>query len=333
MLKSPLRPLTLDPRFSPLRSARRCLEAPLTRLGLLVVPRLPRRAVLGLARAFGSCACLLALHLRRVGLANLEIAFGAASSRADKRRILRRSFQSFALVVLDTLWLSRDTRSRVESLVRFDSEYSRLFQRKAQICVTGHLGNWEVMGLAFGVRGYPLASVAAPLANPAVDELFNRMRAATGQRVISVRGALRSLIRTLREGGKIALLLDQNTKPAEGGVFVDFFGLPVPIASAAAALALRTGAELFVGACVPQADGTYRALAPRRIPVPDAAGAGANAEAALTAEIARGLEELVRANPEHWLWMYKRWKYVAPGLERARYPFYAKVLPGAAGNQ
>ena len=46
----------------------------------------------------------------------------------------------------------------------------------------------------------------------------------------------------------------------------------------------------------------------------------------LTERIARLTEEAIRHQPEHWMWMYKRWKYIAPGADRARYPFYSRTL-------
>jgi lauroyl/myristoyl acyltransferase len=254
-----------------------------------------------------------------VGYVNLDIAFGEGMTRDEKRRILRRSFQSFALALLDTFWFAQETGERIKTLVRFGPEYERLFRTAAQICVTGHLGNWEVLGMAISMRGYPLMSVAAPLDNPRVDELFNRVRKTTGQLVVSKHGALRALMRRLRDKEKIALVLDQNTKPSDGGLFVDFFGLPAPFSSAAAALALRTHAEIQIGICIPQPDGSYLASLPFEIPVE-------GDEAALTQHIAKGIEDAVRANPENWLWMYKRWKYVAPGRKREEYPFYAKEL-------
>jgi lauroyl/myristoyl acyltransferase len=33
--------------------------------------------------------------------------------------------------------------------------------------------------------------------------------------------------------------------------------------------------------------------------------------------------DLIRKNPEHWLWTYKRWKR-RPSPEAGRYPFYSK---------
>jgi len=294
------------------------VEYALARVALLIVPRLSRGMILGLSRFSGTTASRFARHLRHVGLVNLDIAFGDSLSAAEKHRILKRSFQSFALMLLDTFWFSKRHDERIKALVRFAPEFDQLFRPAAQICVTGHLGNWEVLGMAFSLKGFPLMSVAAPLENALVDNLFNDLRKTTGQQVVSKYGALRPLLRTLKDGNKIALLLDQNTKPADGGLFVEFFGKPAPISSAAAMLGLRTGAEIFVGTCLPQPDGTYFAPAPVRIPAD-------GDEAEVTRRIALGLEQLIRNHPEHWLWMYKRWKYVAPGHAREEFPFYAKV--------
>jgi KDO2-lipid IV(A) lauroyltransferase len=313
------------------RSTLHTIETFLAKLALAVVPRLSRGGVLRLARVLGRAACAFSRHLRQVGRTNLEIAFGHEMAAEERERILVRSFQSFALALLDTFWFAHKPEERVERLVRFAPEFEALFQAKAQICITAHLGNWEVLGMAFSFRGYPLTSVAAPLENEAVDALFNRLRKATGQRVVSKHGALRPLLRTLKDGDKVALVLDQNTKPSEGGLFVDFFGKAAPVSSAAAALSLRTGAEVFVGACIPQADGSYYAPPPEHVPAPEPGAHEAETLHIFTQRITSAVEQLVRSHPEHWLWSYKRWKYVAPGSSRDEYPFYAKELPKSEG--
>ncbi|MCX6995506.1 MAG: lysophospholipid acyltransferase family protein [Kiritimatiellaeota bacterium] len=304
------------------------LEMALVRLGLAVIPALPRRAVVGLARLLGAAAYGLARRERRVGLANLELAYGATRTAADMRTILRTSFFSFALMMLDLFWFARHRTARLARWVVLDPSMNTLFQPGAALGITAHLGNWELLGQAVAQRGYPLASVAAPLANPAVDRIFQRIRARDGQEMIPREGAVRHILRRLRAGYKIGLLLDQNTPPDEGGLFVPFFGVPAPMSSAGAALALRTGAALFFGFCVPERDGHYRAFSTAFFR-PDPAD-GTDQPAALEQlmlRIAGVLEQAVRDHPGHWLWMYKRWKYVAPGFDRSRYPFYAKPLP------
>ena len=83
------------------RRLRQALEAPLMRLGLAVVPRLPRGAVRALARGLGTAAYAVSARSRRLGRENLDLAFGGTKTAAEKRRILRRSLQNFSLVMLD----------------------------------------------------------------------------------------------------------------------------------------------------------------------------------------------------------------------------------------
>lgn len=311
-----------------IRGARNIAEFLLARFALAVVPRLPRPVVLALARALGTMAYLASRHLRRVGMANLALALPHLSA-VERRRMLRKSFQNFGLVMLDTFWMARDTQRRIARLVRFEQDALAALRPGAQVCVTAHLGNWEVLGMAVAQRGYRLVSVAAPIKNRRVDPLFNELRHATGQIVVPKRGAARVLLQTLRAGDKIALVLDQNIKPVDGGIFVDFFGRKAPMSGTAALLALRTGAAIMIGACLPEPGGTYRV--PTTIEV-DRSGLPDNQEqavAVLTQRIADGIAALIARNPEYWLWAYKRWKIRPEGEDPARYPYYTRAIrPG-----
>ena len=44
----------------------------------------------------------------------------------------------------------------------------------------------------------------------------------------------------------------------------------------------------------------------------------------LTQQIISIIEREIRSYPEHWLWMYKRWKKINRPEDSERYPFYAK---------
>jgi Kdo2-lipid IVA lauroyltransferase/acyltransferase len=316
-----------------LKRLRKGLEVQLIRLGLVVVPRLPRRCVVWLAAGLGRAGYLLARGSRRIGRANLELALGDELDSRAKRRILRESFQTFALVLLDILWFTRHPRERLRRFIRFDESTLARLEQTPLICVTGHLGNWESLGQAVANAGFPLHSVAAPLSNPGVDRLFIPSRQLTGQVILSSEGALRPLLRVLKEGGRFAILLDQNTKPDEGGIFVPFFGVPVPMSAGAAMLALRTRCNLIFGFCIPQPDGTYRVDVPAWIPAGDLPPAGGEAVTTLTRRIASELEKAVRTYPGQWLWMYKRWKYVPPGADACAFPSYARPLHRTAPDR
>lgn len=301
------------------------VETALTRLGFRIIPYLPRRAVVRLAGLFGTLGYRFSRKLSRIGETNLDLAFGATRTAEEKRRILRSSFRSFSLVLLDAFWFSHRTEERIARWVSFDASFDVLFKSQPHICVTAHYGNWEVLGMAVTARGFPLHSVAKPLKNPEVDAMFIEARHKNGQKIVRREGAVRTLLRILQQQGKIALVLDQNTKLSEGGIFVPFFGLPVPVSTAPAGLALKTGANIFIGMLTPQADGSYVGEHGLELDIaPYRAEDSGVAVRILTERITTELESILRSHPEHWLWTYKRWKYVPPGDNPERFPYYRR---------
>lgn len=309
------------------RRLRAKLELWLARLALATIPRLSRPALCRLSHTLGALAyCFGGARTRRVAEANLDLAF-PEKSRRDKRRILKTSLQTFALAMLDTFWLTTDPVRRVAELVQFDPSSDVLLQPGPMVCVTAHMGNWEIFGMAVSqYSGEPLTSVAATLKNRRVDELFNSLREATGQHIVPRKGAARPLLKTLRDGKKIALVLDQNTKPVEGGVFVDFLGHPAPVSSAAALLALRANAPLIVDVLLPTADGRYRSAPLVFVDKTGLPEEFAEAVHVLTQRVADVLSDLIRRHPEYWVWSYKRWKIRPAGARPEDFPYYSRAL-------
>jgi KDO2-lipid IV(A) lauroyltransferase len=297
-------------------------EALLAAVGLALIPLLPRCGAVALARWLGSTAFRFSRRERRIALANVDLAFGPSRSADEKLAIVRESFQVMTQVMVDLFWFRLRTAERLRRHVSFDPLYQAHYVAHAPcIVVTAHFGNWEVMGLAVALDGHPLHSVAMPLKNRYVDAMLSRARKLTGQEVVPRRGAVKALLRILRHGGRTAFLMDQNTLPDEGGQFVDFFGRAVPVSGAAEMLSLRTGAPVLCAYCDMDDVGNYlwRSFPPV---FPGTDGPG------ITQRTTGMLEELLRQRPGLWLWMYKRWKFIPPGGDPSRYPYYARQLSG-----
>jgi Kdo2-lipid IVA lauroyltransferase/acyltransferase len=303
------------------RRARQSGEARLIRWCAPIVPRLPRGVVLVLARLIGFLAYYLAHTDRRIAAANLAVAFGASLSRADRRRITLASFQHFSLLLLDVFWFSRDTVARVKAYFRPGDGWRFYRDTAPSIAVTGHIGNWEMLGLGTAVLGYPLTTVAMPLQNPYANEVINAIRGAVGMTIVPRTGAVRVLLRAMRDRkARVALLMDQNTPPHEGGAFEKFFGLEAPISLAIELLRRHTGAPVIVGWCVPDKRGVYYIHS--LPPFPEDGVEMTPRE--VTLEVIARLERAIRQHPEFWLWSYRRWRLIPPDGDPARYPFYAR---------
>lgn len=299
-------------------------------LGLAIIPFLARGTIVRLARRLGGIGFRISGKTRRIALANLDLAFGNTISSEEKHRIARQSFQSFALVLIDLFWFARHTDERLAKYVTIAPSAKVALFTKPAIVVTGHFGNWEVFGQTFARIDPPFLAVAAHLKNSGPDRLLTKLRQGGSQKVAYKEGAMRAVIRVLDEGGKVGLVLDQNVLPNSGGMFVDFFGLPVPISSTAEKLSRKKGVPILLGSCMPDDKGFYDLTLPLSIPPP----ASGERDGTVTQAIARAFEAEIRRNPGQWLWMYKRWKYVRPGGQIEKYPFYAKQMtPSEEGKK
>jgi len=309
-----------------LKKARKSLEALLVRFGLAVLPYWPRWLILAGARLTGILGYWLVPGQRKITMANLEIAFGQRKSRAEKKRIAVQAFQNMALVFLDFFWFARHTRERVRKYVKMDPSVPARFPPPPAIAVTAHFGNWELMSRAFTAHGYLHIAIVAPLANQDVDVMFNRFRAAGDAEVVPIHGAVRGSLRAIRGGLCIAILLDQNTKPKEGGIFIDFFGLPCPMSTIAAILVERKKVPILAVFCRAQRNGYYTFYALPQFKINFLAGDAPDFTGQLTQQIASTFQQEIEKHPEQWMWMYKRWKHIKPGLPAGAYPYYAKPL-------
>lgn len=284
-------------------------------------PWLPRCGALLLANSLGWVGYVVSPKLRRIADANLRVAFGADMTEAERRERILEAFRTFALVLVDLFWFGRFTQQRIRRYVHLDPIVSELFtQPLARIALTAHLGNWELLGQAVTLNLRPMSCVAAEMDNPAVDRLLTQLRERTGQKIIRQRGALKALIAELGQGGIVALVLDQNTLPRNGGAFVPLFGLPTPLATSAAALALRRNVPMTFVTCIHDGHGHYQT---HTWPVdirPD------DTELTATMAVAATLEKAVRTASGQWLWMYKRWKFIVDEASSSAYPFYARTM-------
>lgn len=172
---------------------------------------------------------------------------------------------------------------------------------------SGHLGNWEMLPPAAARCGLPIASIYRASSNAAVDGLVCGLRAAAnpGQPAFpkGARGA-RDALAHLRRGGSMGLLVDQKMND---GIEARFFGLPAMTANALAGIAIGRGLPV-VGANVIRLGPARCRLAVDPPLVVARTGDRAVDVLALTQAINDSLERWIRAWPEGWLWLHRRWK-------------------------
>ena len=311
------------------RERRYALEARAAAVVQALVRPLPRRWALALGRGLGRW--LADLDPRHVAIAAENLRHAFPHWDAPRRlRAARAVYAHFGQTLVDILWMDGRPPERLLSLIVEDGRENVDRARAAGrgvVYVTGHFGNWEFYGMAFGWMGEPVGIVVRPLDNPALDARLNAFRTRSGNTIISKRRALPDILRLLRQGAGVAILVDQNVQEQDG-IFVDFFGRPAATTTVAAALAVKTGCALVPVHSEALPDGRYKFVYGR--PLEWAAGGNRAEEIArLTQELTSVIEGWVRERPEQWLWMHRRWKTRprAGVAEASPPPVSAEVAP------
>lgn len=288
---------------------RTLLEYVPARAVLAALGSMPSVTALAMGRALGAVAYATAGRLKRTGRRNLELAFPEKSEH-ERDEILRACFQSLGRELGVFSQFSKADRASLLRLVDcegFEHLTAAKAERQGVILFTGHLGAWELTSFALSVLGHPLSFLVRRIDNPRVEQLVERERARFGNRTLDKLSAARSMVKILRAGETLGLLLDLNTLNDEG-IFVDFFGIPASTNFMVAKLALRTQARIIpVFAPWDEERGKFVL----RIDPPVAIQRNGDEEEdvrALTAKLSSIIEDYIRRYPEQWLWIHRRWK-------------------------
>lgn len=294
---------------SPLRSARHEVGYWALR-GLLAAARaVPLPLLRATGAALGAAALASSRRDRENARVHLRLAYPDAGE-AWREDVLGRAGRHFGRLLGEVAWLWSAAPEKILARTRFEGlEHLResLSPRRGAVLVTAHCGNWEWMMLALCAAGLPMSVAAREVYDPRLDEIARRLRGRFGGET-ELRGehAARRLAGALRRGRVVGLLIDQDIDTP--GVFAEYFGRPAWTPVGAAVLALRLQAPMVSGFAARLPDGTMElAFAP---PV-DAAELAADDEAAarLTAAMTARIEAQVRAHPEQWVWMHRRWRH------------------------
>lgn len=300
----------------------RAIETALIRSATWLLPKLPRRTVLLLSDVVGSVAYAVDYRGRATAQENLRAAFSREHITPEQaRRIAHASYRTFARTFIDlfcSLTLTRETCvDRVH--IRWENpESEEIARQRGALWVTAHFGNFEMVSLSMGFRGFSWGVVAQEYKNPVLTEVFTRLREGSGHHIIMREGAMVRVMKEIMRGGHIGLLSDLTIPPNRTAAVIECFGLKTCVTTLHTSLAKRTGVPVIQGVCLGLPDGTYRVLARQHL---EASEYGSPQE--MAQDVWNWFEQRIRENPEAWMWMYKHWRYL-PGLERdERYPAYA----------
>lgn len=270
-----------------------------------IVKRMPLRVARGIGAGLGSVASLLARRERRIAMANMTRAFPEWSD-TRRRATIRAMFRHLGMSLFEILWLPNvdaTTRDRTTVLEGVQPLLEIIDRGGGVIVFTGHCGNWEWLAYSTALFGRPVSVLQRERNEAQLNQFITETRAGAGIRTID-RGstsAARELINSVRRGGFLAFLIDQNIRTESAKV--PFFGVPALTPIGPAKLAIRTGAAIVTGFIHRSEDGLQHI----RFSEPFTASRDDD-PIELTARLTREIEEQIRRVPEQWVWFHERWR-------------------------
>lgn len=274
-----------------------------------MIPSHADHALLACGRQLGSAAHVLVPRRRAIALANLRQAFGGERPDDELRALCHAHFRHLGTVFAEFLRLPSLTPAALLARFEIDGlEHVREARAAGRglVLITAHVGNWEWLSAAQAALGVGAVIVTRHAHVGVVDRFWQGRRARCGIEVADSAGSLAQILRLLRDGRPIGLAIDQH-EGGTTGVRVPFLGHDAGTTKTPALLAARTGCVVMPAWSWRDDRGVHHARFGPEIPLH--AGATLDETVRLSTRAYNDwLEGVVRAHPEQWLWIHRRWK-------------------------
>lgn len=256
----------------------------------------------------------------RDAFVNLRIAF-PEWDEARRRRVFIASMENLGRGLAEFAWMGSIAPEELRRRVRVEGDQHlqaarRMSPNGGLVLLTAHLGNWEFFAALMYAHGYPLTVVYRPRGSPVFDDLLLRRRSAGGAQYLARGSAARSALRALADGRYLAMPYDQNCRRDEG-VFAPFFSRLACSRTAPPRLAMRARAPVVPIFLHREPDGFHHVCHIRpAIDMEWEESPGDASSAALQRNVSRwnlAIEDEIRAAPEQWNWIHRRWRTAPPG--------------------
>ena len=269
-----------------------------------IVRRLPLSVGRAAGAALGELAWLVRGRERRLAMRNLAEAFPEWPKK-KRRATTRAMFHHIGRIVFEMLWLPRldaAMRDKTTEVVGLEQFRTVMARGRGAIAITAHHGNWEWAAHCVASFGVDLTALQRERNEADINRFITALRSVHGIRTID-RGstaAAREMIQSLRRGGLLAFLIDQNIRAESAKV--PFFGRPALTPLGPAKLAIRTETPVI---CIFTERRGSKYILTFREPIEVTRDDDA---IALTAKITAAIEEQIRRAPEQWVWLHDRWR-------------------------
>jgi KDO2-lipid IV(A) lauroyltransferase len=273
-----------------------------------LINRLPRSLALFFGSWLGLAAWQLLPRDRHRIDRHLRLAFGPDCPGPRREVIGRSFFVNTGRNLVDIARLGKHFDSEFRSIVQVEGleHFDRCYREgKGVIGVTGHIGNFELLAGFVAAQGYEVAVIGRELYDERLDRLLTDNRRALGLTNIATTDSPRRLVKWLKEGKSLGVLIDTDSVRVRS-MFVPSFGRLSNTPVGQTIMGLKLGAAFVPMACLRTAGDRYRLVIKPKIEI-QPSGDFRRDIYEVTCRCTEALEEIIRAYPDQWIWLHNRW--------------------------
>lgn len=220
---------------------------------------------------------------------------------------IQQMFMLFVEVLFTIRLIRIDTFTKHVKLGDFRETLDLLMRRHGGLLMlTGHYGNWEILGYVIALLGFPTVSVARSLDNKYVNQWLLGVREKVGQKIVHKKGVTDIVMETLKKEGTVGIIADQDA--GKKGLFVDFFGRKASTYKSIGLLAMEYNVPVVIGYARRLGNRYNFEIGTSDIIYPKDWADQDNPLHYITQRYTAAIEKFIMDAPGQYLWVHRRWK-------------------------
>ncbi len=271
-----------------------------------LVSLLPMRVLYVISDGIYGLVYYIIGYRKKVVMNNLLIAF-PEKTESERIQIAKKFYKNFIDSFIEVIKLVSANDAFLQKRFSVNMEELDELYKTGKSCQLhlGHTFNWEWGQLVLStLTPYKVMVVYMPISNANFEKLFYKLRTRSGNIFLPANKMRESIVPHLKKQYLLGLVADQNPGTLQNAYWLNFFGRPSPFVSGPEKAAKANNLPVVVAYIEKIRRGHYHAVL--ELASPDASKLK---HGEITLQYVRYLENVIRKNPDMWLWSHRRWKH------------------------
>ncbi|MFK5881562.1 MAG: lipid A biosynthesis lauroyl acyltransferase [Sulfurospirillum sp.] len=246
---------------------------------------------------------------KKIAQVNLDLAYEKTMPQEEKTRIIKKCYKNLLYNMRDFVYNQNSTQKELLAKVVMHNEhfYTKIKKKgESVIFVTAHYGNWELLPLCMGAKFGNLWGVGRNLDSQKMNEILQKNRNQFNVNMLEKTGAIKGLMKAIKNGDNVGLLVDQNTNSKEG-ILIDFFGKKARHTPSAALISRKMQTPIIPVFITTNDHKSYDITFCEPILTKKTDNSEKDIRKSVQAQ-ADITQKMIEKKPDEWFWLHRRWK-------------------------